>query len=159
MSEDKGKVLEWDDKIEKEDAFVLIPTGEYDFEVLKVERGKYNGGGKIDPCPQATVTLRLIKDGEPAGEVTENLKLHSKMEWLLCKFFRAIGQKKHGEPLVMKWNDVPASTGQCKVTTRKWKKDDGTEMESNQVEFLDPVDTTFPPKEEEAPAKAGWAKQ
>jgi len=157
MSEDKGRVLDWEDSIEQEDAFVIIPAGEYDFEVLKVERGKYNGSSKIPACPQATVTLRIIKDGEVVGTVTENLKLHSTMEWLLCKFFRSIGQKKHGEPLVMKWNEVPASTGQCKVTIRKWKKDDGTEAESNQVDFLDPIDTTFPP-EEKAPAKASWAK-
>ena len=150
MSE--GRALEWEDTIEKDESFTVIPEGKYDFEVVKVERGKFNGSAKIPAANMAIVTLNIKENGNVIGEVSENLIMHSKMEWKLSAFFRAIGQKKHGEKLVMDWPNVPASNGLCKVTIRKWKKEDGSEAESNQVDFLDPEEAA------EAPVKAGWAK-
>ena len=35
--------LGWDDEIEKESEFIILPAGDYNFTVGKVERGRFNG--------------------------------------------------------------------------------------------------------------------
>ena len=146
MSQERA--LDWDDQIVKDDLFTVIPKGTYNYTVQKFERASFAGSAKIPACAQATITIELTDDsGDVIGETDENLFLHTKMEWKLSEFFRSIGQKKHGEPLIMNWNEVPGSMGTCDVTVRKYPKNDGTEGESNNVKFLDPkpVDTSFSP--------------
>lgn len=164
MSE-QDRVFSWDDVITKDESeFTLIPEGEYDYTVERVERSDYAGGNKIPPCPKATIHIQVYdKDGDMIGKTSENLFLHSKQEWKLSEFFRSIGQKKHGEPLVMNWNEVPASSGRCKITVRKFEKQNGGTGESNNVTFLDPPeeDTSFEPgrynQEDQKPSSTGWA--
>lgn len=154
-----GRALDWDDTITVDDAFTLIPKGEYNYNVLNWERASYAGGTKIPACKKAIINLQILDDsGNEIGTVSENLFLHSKQEWKLSEFFRSIGQKKHGEQLVMNWNEVPGSHGRCEITVRKFTKNDGTEGESNNVKFLDPkpADTSFPPAEEQND-KGTWA--
>ncbi len=111
--------LSWDDEIVKDDGFITLPEGEYDFTVVTFERGRFNGSEKMPPCAQATVHLKI---NSPEGEVTikNNLFLHTKTEGILSSFFSSIGQKKKGEPLRMNWNNVPGSTGRCLVSTREY---------------------------------------
>lgn len=139
--------LAWDDTIEKESSFTLLPAGEYDFTVKSFERGRYEPGpnAKLPPCNMATVTLE-VTDGELSALVENRFFLHSRCEGMLCEFFLAIGQRKHGEPLKMNWPSVPGSRGRCKIGVRTWKGKDGGDMQSNEVKkFLEPVDTNFTP--------------
>lgn len=140
--------LEWDDVIEKESSFTLLPEGEYDFTVKSFERGRYEPGptAKLPPCKQATLTLE-VTDGEQTATLQHRLFLHSRCEGMLCEFFLALGQRKHGEPLKMNWPAVPGAHGRCKVGVRTWKNTKtGEDMQSNEIKkFLEPVDTSFTP--------------
>lgn len=100
----------WDDTIENDSPeFVVLPAGEYEFQVVKFERGRHtpkvdkdgNQTGKLPACNKAIVSIQVTA---PEGTVTieHNFFLHSRTEGLLCAFFTCIGQRKHGEPLRMK---------------------------------------------------------
>lgn len=147
---DMGKEIGWDDEIEKESEFILLPDGEYDFVVESMERERFEGSEKMSPCNMAVLTLR-VKDpatGQPTT-VKDRLYLNSKAEWKLSQFFLCIGQKKHGEKLKPDWAAVPTSTGRCKIVRHKYRGRDGSERESNQVQaYLEkPKQMSFTPGE------------
>lgn len=134
----------WDDEIEKESSFILLPEGDYNFVVESLERGRYEGSDKLPPCNMAILTL-IFQDPESGEEVRlkHRLFLHSKTEGMLSAFFCAIGQKKHGEKCRMNWNMVVGARGKCKVSIRKWKNKDGEEIQSNDIKkFYDPEEST-----------------
>lgn len=136
--------LGWDDAIESDydSSFVLLPEGDYDFEVTAFERGRHPGSEKLPACNKAIITLEVGGD-QAAGQIRHNLFLHTKTEGRLCAFFTAIGQRKHGERLQMNWNTVVGSTGRCKVVIRKWvNSKTGEPMESNEIKkFYEPEES------------------
>lgn len=136
-----GKALDWEDEIEKDSEFVLLPEGDYDFTVITFERGRHPGSEKLPPCNKAIVHIQVVgKEGKTT--IKHQLFLHTITEGMLSSFFNAIGQKKHGEKLQMNWNSVIGSTGRCKVYIDKWKNDNGDEFESNKIKkFYDPAAT------------------
>lgn len=112
---DIGVELGWEDTIEKDaPEFVLLPEGDYDFEVTGFERARYNGGEKLPACNQAKIKLQITTN-DGIATINHNLFLHSKCEGMLSAFFCAIGQKKHGEKLKMNWNNVIGSKGRAKI--------------------------------------------
>lgn len=129
----------WDDTIENESSdWVLLPEGDYDFEVTSFERARHNGSAKLPPCNKAVISIHI---DSPNGSTTiqHNLFLHSKCEGMLSAFFIAIGQKKRGEPLRMNWQNVIGAKGRCKVGVRTWKGNDGEDRQSNEIKkFYDP---------------------
>lgn len=131
--------FDWDDEISNEGSeFTLLPEGEYEFEVTKVERGRSKGSSKLPACNMAIITLR-VSDGRQSTLITDQLVLHSKVEWKLCQFFVAIGQKKHGEPLRMNWSAVTGAKGRCKVYVDEWEGRDGSIKKNNKIDrYLDP---------------------
>ena len=137
--------LGWDDVIEKESSFTLLPAGEYDFTVKSFERQRHEGSEKIPPCWKAVLDIE-VTDGEQSATIKQNMFMHSRQEWKLCAFFLSIGLRKKGEPLKMNWPAVTGAHGRCKVGVRQWIGNDGGSRESNQItEFLEPVDTSFTP--------------
>lgn len=158
MSEELG----WNDQIEQDNGeFTVIPAGDYDYTIIKFERKRFEAKGKVEECNMAVITAQINKAGEECGVVSENFFMLKRFEWKLSQLFRSIGQKKHGEPLIMDWTKVEGATGRCKITTRKYKKSDNSDGESNNVEFLDPVefDASFNPDElsqGQGQAKSNW---
>lgn len=140
MSNVNEKELNWDDEIQNESPdFVLLPEGEYDFEVISFERARYAGGDKLPPCNQAKLKLK-IETPEGITTISNNLFLHSRTEGLLSAFFNCIGQKKHGEKVQMNWGQVVGAKGRALVGIRTYN-----EKEFNEIKrFLDPVDATPP---------------
>lgn len=135
-----GYAMGWDTPIANDGQdFVLLPAGEYDFEVSKFEREHFDGSAKIPPCNKAVLSLR-VDDGQGAiATVTSNLLLYSTLEWKISQFFRSIGQKQHGQSVVPNWQMVAGARGRCKIGVRKYTTKNGEERESNEVlEFLDP---------------------
>lgn len=124
--------LGWDDYIEKESEFVLLPEGEYNFRVESFSRARFNGSAKMPACPKAVLNLKIQT---PEGEVpyTANLLLHTKVEGILSAFFACIGQKKKGEKVQMNWNYVTGSTGRIKLVIKTFKKSDGSDGKSNEI--------------------------
>ena len=130
--------LGWDETIENDGDFLLLPEGDYNFGVMSFERGRHNGSEKLPACNKAILKLRVWNE-DAETTITHNLFLHSSVEWRLCAFFAAIGQRKHGEKLQMNWATVVGSCGRCHVGVRNYKKDDGTERQTNEItKFLEP---------------------
>lgn len=128
----------WEDEIEKEDAFTILPEGDYWFKILKVEKGRYDGGDKISACPKAIVEFEVTSQSGDTVKITENFLLHQKMEWKLSQFFAAIGMKAKGEKLRMNWSPaIIGKTGVCKVIVHTYTKD-GNERQTNRIDKLYP---------------------
>ena len=71
---DIERELGWDEPIENEGPeFVILPEGDYDFQVVNLERGRHNGSDKLPPCNKAIVHIKI--EG-PEGESIHNLFLH-----------------------------------------------------------------------------------
>lgn len=141
MSENTAveRELGWDDAIEKESNFILLPEGDYDFKVEAFERSRHNGSEKLPPCNKAIVYIR-IETSEGAAVIKHNLFLHSKTEGMLCNFFSGIGQRKKGEKVNMDWSKVVGAAGRAKVGIREWKTDEGEKREMNQIKTFYPKD-------------------
>lgn len=143
----------WDDEIEKEDAFTILPEGDYWFRIMKVEKGRYDGGEKISACPKAIVEFEVTSQSGDTVKITENFLLHQKMEWKLSQFFAAIGMKAKGEKLRMNWSPaIIGKTGICKVIVHTYTKD-GSERQTNRIDKLYPSydQPNLPPPEQAQP--------
>lgn len=114
-----GRELDWDDNIEKDSDYVVLPEGDYEFVVESVERARHPGSDKLPPCNKAIVKLRIDSQYGTAI-INHNLFLHTNMEGMLSAFFTAIGQKKKGEKLKMNWGSVPGSTGRAHVKPKQY---------------------------------------
>ena len=150
--ETENKVIGWDDEIVNDGEYsgeetVLLPAGNYPFEVIKTEQAWYDGGDKIPACNMAKIFLRV--DGGELGKAlcVENIYLLEKLEWKAAAFLRSIGLKKHGEPIA--WRQLThcdGETGRCKVYVDEYKVN-GEVRKSNKIK-------SFFDKEEQAPKKA-----
>jgi hypothetical protein len=119
--------------IENEDGgFVLLPDGDYDFTVNKVTRSRYEGSSKMPSCNIVSVELTIWGAEGDKAIITERFFLVKKFEWKLSQFFLSIGLKKHGEQLVMRWN-IEGYKGKCKVYIDNYKKQDGSDGQSNKI--------------------------
>jgi hypothetical protein len=139
----EDRVLGWEDEISNDSLgpSTIFAPGEYQYEIVNVVRGRHTPKetGKLPECPKAEVTVRVYaKDGSEYIDLKENLFLHSRCEGMLCQFFRSIGHRKHGEPLVMDWKKVVGCRGRCKVSLREYTMD-GEKRQANDIKaFLDP---------------------
>lgn len=155
MAETYEREFAWDDEIEKESDFILLPEGDYDFTVTAFERARHQGSTNLPPCNKAILTI-TIESPEGTVNIKHNLFLHSKTEGMLSAFFCAIGQKKHGEKLKMNWNTVIGSKGRCKIIIDTWQNNTGAEMKSNKVKrFFDPPAENTAKATNTAPAPTG----
>lgn len=138
----------WDEEISRDDEFIVLPEGDYDFEVIGFERSRSSGSEKMPASNMAILTIR-VTNGKDSVKVKDYLVLHSKMEWKLSQFFRAIGQKKQGESYRMNWNAVPGAKGRCKLIVDTYTNDKGKTSEINKIDKY--YDYIAP-----APAAGGW---
>ncbi len=142
---DDIRVFDWDDEIEDDGQggaeFVTLEEGDYTFSVHKFERGHYtpSPNAKTPACNQAEITLKISTDAGDAY-IVDKFPLASTMEWKASAFFRAVGLKKHGEKLKMKWGDAVGCTGKAHVTKTEGKKD-GVWF-NNIGYYIDPVAET-----------------
>ena len=124
---------DWNDTIQKDAEFTLLPEGLYFFTVKSYERGRHTPNpqnpGKLPACNKATVHIQIVAN-EGETELRHNLFLHSSTEGMLSAFFASIGQKKKGEPLRMNWNTIIGATGVCKVGTRQYNNNNYNEVKS-----------------------------
>lgn len=142
--------LDWDDAIENDgQEFVTLEEGDYNFTVTGFERGRFPGGPKIPACNKAALTLQ-VKADDGIAIIHTDLLLYRSLEWRISAFFRCIGQKKHGERLVMDWNRVIGSRGRAHFKPRSYIDRDGNERQANDVDrFYDWDEKYFPVSETE----------
>lgn len=124
--------MNWDDTIQAENQFILLQEGIYDFTVTKFEREWFDGSSKIEPCPKAVLEL-TIEAPQGRAVVKEQLLLSSSVEWKLCSFFRAIGQKKHGVAFKMDWSKVLGAKGRAEIEVNEYVGNDGNKYKNNRV--------------------------
>lgn len=132
--------LGWEDVIEKENEFILLPEGDYEFKVESFERSRFQGSSKMPACNMAVLNIRVESPEGKSVMLKHNLMLHTKTEWALSAFFRSIGQKKKDEKLRMNWSMVPGSKGRCKIGIRTYNDNKYNEIKQ------------FYPKEDVKPA-------
>lgn len=132
MTTENGRALGWDEPIEDDgQELELLPDGtECDFTVSEMAKAT---SAKLG-CPMAKLKLLCTAADGRKTVVSENLVLHTRSEWRLCQFFSAIGQRRHGEKLVPKWNQVPGAHGRCRLSVETFTKRDGGEGRSNKVD-------------------------
>lgn len=142
MSNNQGYELGWDDPIEHDSPeFVVLPEGDYEFEVIEFERARHPGSEKLPPCNKAIVHLK-IEGPEGISIIRHNLFLHTITEGMLCAFFTGIGQRKKGEKIKMNWNQVIGSRGRAKVGIRKYEGKEYNEIKR----FYEPEENPQPNK-------------
>ena len=141
-------VMDWNDVIEDDgQEFVLLEEGDYNFKVTNFERGHFPGSAKLPACNKATLTLE-VDTREGCAYVKHDLLLCRNLEWRISSFFRCIGQKKHGERLVMDWNKVVGSQGRARFKVRNYTNRDGEQRQTNDlVRFYDYDPAFFPKKQ------------
>lgn len=152
--------LSWDSTIEKESSFTLLEPGAYHFTVQKMERSTFQPSAQSsikDVSPKAELELKVFNDQGVSTIISENLILHSRMEWKISEFMIAIGQKKPGEPVKPNWNAVVGATGECEVEVNHYVDRKGTERENNRItKFLEPIaNKTQPQTTQQQPANNG----
>ena len=134
---------DWNDTIQKDSEFVLLPEGLYYYTVKSYDRGRHTPNpqnpGKLPACNKATIHV-LIEANEGEKELTHNLFLHSSTEGMLSAFFGSIGQKRKGEPLRMDWNAIIGKGGVCKVGIREYNGNKYNEVKS--MIYAEDVDHT-----------------
>ena len=135
--EDLGMEMDWNDEIEKESSFILLPAGDYDFTVSGFERARFDGSEKMGPCNMAKITID-IESKEGIASIQNRLFLNRKCEGILCSFFGSIGQRKHGEKLKMDWTKVIGSRGRAKIGTRTYNGKEYNDIK----QFIYPDDST-----------------
>lgn len=142
MSDFNEREIGWDDLIEKESEYTLLPEGDYDFTVKSLKRSRHNGSAKLPACNKAELEIEVVDGNGNKGLIYHNLFLHTKTEGMLSAFFIAIGQKKHGEPLRPNWNAITGAKGRCKVIINEWTNDKGETRSNNQIQkFYEPSET------------------
>lgn len=129
----------WEDTIEKDSEFVIVPEGDYVFKVESFERGRFPGSDKMPACNKAMLRI-IVSDtsGKITTVINHNLLLHSRCEWSLSEFFAGIGQKKKGEKLRMDWNRVTGASGTCKVGVKTYNGN-----EYNEIKKFYPKDPSY----------------
>lgn len=150
----------WDDTIQKDSEFVLLPEGLYYFTVANYERGRHTPNpqnpGKLPACPKASVYLQIVAN-EGETELRHNLFLHSSTEGMLSAFFGSIGLKRKGEPLRMDWNSIIGKVGVCKVGTREYNGNKYNEVKG--MIYAEDVDYTKVLNAQPGQAQQGFQQQ
>lgn len=128
----------WDDEIQKDNEYIILPEGDYSFMVESYTRERFNGSEKMPACNKAILRIRVMTNNGQPVIVQHSLLLHSRCEWSLSEFFAGIGQKKKGEKLRMNWNAVPGSTGTCKIGKKIYNGN-----EYNEIKKFYPKDPSY----------------
>jgi hypothetical protein len=147
MSDD---FLNWDDEISNDGSeSKLIEPGIYYFKIKNLEK-TVSTGAKTAGAPMAVIEVRVEHDEGEYYDIKEKIVLVKTLEWKLCQFFTAIGQRKKGETLHPRWNAVIGSKGHCEVFIDTYKKKDGTEGKACKIaRFLDPEEFAKMSEEED----------
>lgn len=145
----EGRAIDWDEDYEcgaGDGGFTLLAPGIYPFEVTKFERARFNGGGKIGPCPQANVVLSVtgvdMNGAMATTTIADNFKLWESLMWRTNQFFASAGfaptgQNEKGATYSVKcWNDVVGKSGIVEIGHREYN---GKEY-NNILKYIAPGD-------------------
>lgn len=148
MADTEMKVFDWDAEISNDgegsfEESVILPDGNYDFEVIKTEKAFYEPkpGSSLPACNMCKVYLRILSE-MGTSLVVENLYLCERTEWKISAFLRSIGLKKHGEATnVGHLLHCDGERGRCQIKVDSFTGKNGQEQKNNKlVRFFDKED-------------------
>ena len=125
MADVKDRALDWDEEITGSDEkeYTVLEPGEYDYEVVAFDRGRFDGSAKMRPCPIAKLELKC-SDGEQKSIVFVNLFLNEKSKWKLEEFFKSCGlldpSTSSKDSYKMPWSKVMGACGRCRIKNREY---------------------------------------
>jgi hypothetical protein len=150
--------MDWNDAIESDgQEFIVLEEGDYNFRVTSFERGHFPGSAKIPACNKAAITV-LVETPDGNASVKFDLILFRTLEWRISAFFRCIGQKKHGERLVMDWNKVLGSQGRAHFKPRNYTNSYGEEKTVNDIDRFIDYDPAFFTQANSQPSGGNWVE-
>lgn len=150
--------MDWNDAIESDgQEFIVLEEGDYNFRVTSFERGHFPGSAKIPACNKAAITV-LVETPDGNASVKFDLILFRTLEWRISAFFRCIGQKKHGERLVMDWNKVLGSQGRAHFKPRNYTNNYGEEKTVNDIDRFIDYDPAFFTQANSQPSGGNWVE-
>lgn len=123
MTEEMNMELDWNDSIQKDEGWVELPEGDYDFTIDYFERSRSKGEGKLPPCHMAIVYFNVHTPDGQEVQIRENFILHRSLEWKLSQLFRSVGMKQKGEKIHMDWNALPGLSGRAHIVLEPGMKD------------------------------------
>lgn len=156
MNTAADRAFDWDEGFDNSaGTFLLLAEQDCPFEVIKLERQRYEGGAKMGPCKMALLTIRLYgKEG--VATVTHRLYLHTKTIGLLSAFFISIGQAKPDDEVIRpRWDRIEGAKGRCHVGIHEFVKKSGPHAgetgQSNEItRFLPPAEQPAQPAPQQA---------
>ena len=141
-----GNALGWDDDFEaQESSFVLLPEGDYAFEITKLEKARHSGSEKVPPCNKAIVTF-CVHAQQGDTYITENYLLID-LDWAQRKntaLFASIGlasreDVENRRRIKPYWsNEIAGRRGVCHIAPRTYTKD-GVQHTVNDLKTLYPT--------------------
>ena len=110
---------DWDSPADVDDTggSVVLKNGEYRF-VVKSMSKEISKGAKTAGAHQASLVLMMYDKNDEnyenrIGTGYDRLTLHDTTWGMVCAFFRATGDRKHGESVVPKWDEVAGASGKA----------------------------------------------
>ena len=125
---------DWGTPIEDvpEPEFLVLPEGEYDFVVVKMERSRTKEKPGSPACNMAILTLQVKAPDGQTVTVTDYLVLRSSLQWKLSQFFKGIGMMPEGaKNWTPNWGAVPGAHGRCRLIVDEWVPSGGGEKRKN----------------------------
>lgn len=118
--------LGWDDEaVASDKEYVLLEPGEYAYRVDGFERGRYDGGDKMGPCPVAKLTLSCSNAAGQQASVIVRLYLTKRQQWKLTQFFKSCGlvdaSLSDGQAYRMPWDQVRGAIGRAEIGNREYQ--------------------------------------
>jgi len=140
--------------------YTLLPEGDYDFTVVKMETSRYmpTATSKIKkPCKKITLTLRVINpDTGENVDLFHNLFIYETTLGMIGQYYDSIGIHKKGTDLRMDWRPEVhiGKTGRLKLTHREYTSKTGEKGMSNNIKRLYPKEVSSQPAPQSW--KQGW---
>jgi len=127
----------------------ILKNGEYRF-VVKSKTNTISKGDVTAGAHQASLVLMIYDINDEhfenrIGTAYDRLTLHDSTWGMVCAFFRAIGERKHGESIVPNWDEVAGGSGKVVLYQDTYNKKK-TSMKVKHYLFPDeePVEHTEP---------------
>ena len=134
--------LDWEEEFQSSDEYLLLKEGDYNFTVIKFERGRFPGGQKIPECKKVILTL-AVNTPEGTANVKYDLIMWSTLSFRIKNFLVSIGQvNREDKTIKPRWNDVIGCQGRAHFKPREYTVNN-EKRETNDVEKFYDYDPKF----------------
>ena len=127
----------------EESSYKLLAEGPAAFKITDFKRGLFGGSAKLEPGPQAELTLLVTDKNGANANVPLNIPLNSALEWKITALFVSVGLLEpgaHGD-IRYSWGELKGRMGACIIRHRTWTGKDGAERTSNDIARFLPRDS------------------